>query len=112
MSEKKYDNTNRGVLFENNKKTTPNAPDFLGSVDVNGTEYWLSAWQKYSDAKGDYLSVTVRTKDEDRRPKQKTEEYPSDKPSIFARRRERDKAAEKNLYDDSQGEMPDNDIPF
>lgn len=58
MSE--YDNSNRGVLFKNDKKETDNHPDYKGRIDVNGQEYWLSAWIK--DRKGTnqkYMSLSV-----------------------------------------------------
>lgn len=58
MSE--YDNENRGVLFKNDKKETDNHPDYKGRIDVNGQEYWLSAWIR--DRKGTnqkYMSLSV-----------------------------------------------------
>ena len=39
-----YDNTNKGVLFKNKKKEADNHPDYNGSINIDGTEYWLSAW--------------------------------------------------------------------
>jgi len=39
-----YDNTNRGVLFRNDKKDTEKHPDFTGSMDVGGVDHYLSAW--------------------------------------------------------------------
>ena len=40
-----YDNTNRGVLFKNDKKTDDKHPDYKGSyMDVNGNDHWLNAW--------------------------------------------------------------------
>ena len=44
MSE--YDNTNRGAVWRNDRKETDSHPDFKGSIDVEGVEYWLSGWQK------------------------------------------------------------------
>jgi hypothetical protein len=45
MTMSDYDNTNRGALFRNNDKTEENEkwPDYRGNINVNGTEYWLSA---------------------------------------------------------------------
>jgi hypothetical protein len=38
-----YDNTNRGVLFsERDKKTKDDDRDYSGSINIHGTEYWLS----------------------------------------------------------------------
>jgi len=42
-----YDNTNKGAIWRNqNKNDNPNAPDFKGTIDINGVEYWLSGWSK------------------------------------------------------------------
>lgn len=41
-----YDNTNSGVLFKNDRKERPNQPDYRGSLDVEGVQYWVSAWIK------------------------------------------------------------------
>ena len=39
-----YDNTNSGIMFRNDRKETDNHPDFKGSLNVDGVDYWLSAW--------------------------------------------------------------------
>ncbi len=58
-----YDNTNSGALFKNDKKETPKHPDYRGKINVEGTEYWLSAWVK--DGKnGKYMSLSVTPKDD------------------------------------------------
>lgn len=57
MSE--YDNTNRGVLFKNSRKQTENHPDYTGSINIDGTEYWLSAWIKESRAGNKFLSLSI-----------------------------------------------------
>ena len=66
-----YDNTNRGQIWMNDKKTTPNHPDFTGSLDVNGVEYWVSAWKRKPDAnpKAPALSFSVKPKEAQPEPK-------------------------------------------
>jgi hypothetical protein len=61
-----YDNTNRGSIWKNDKKETDNHPDFTGSLNVGGVEYWVSAWKRKPDAseKAPALSFTVKPKDE------------------------------------------------
>ena len=39
---KKFDDTNRGVLFRNNDKADPKHADYKGNANVNGTEFWLA----------------------------------------------------------------------
>ena len=41
-----YDNTNKGSLFKNDRKEAANHPDYKGSINVEGTEYWASGWIK------------------------------------------------------------------
>jgi hypothetical protein len=57
-----YDNTNRGVLFLNDRKTTDKHPDRKGSINIDGKEYWLSGWNKQT-SKGDTISLSVEAKD-------------------------------------------------
>lgn len=52
-----YDNTNRGVLFKNDRKETDNHPDYTGRIDIDGTEYFLSAWIK-EGKKGKFMSLS------------------------------------------------------
>lgn len=62
MADKEFDNTNRGALFRNNRKTTDKHPDYTGQINVNGVDFWISAWSKQS-AKGPLLSLSVTPKD-------------------------------------------------
>lgn len=46
-----YDNTNRGAIWKNDKKTEEKHPDFRGELNVEGSEYWVSAWKRKPGAK-------------------------------------------------------------
>jgi uncharacterized protein (DUF736 family) len=59
-----YDNSNRGSIFKNDKKEEEKHPDMTGSLNVNGTDYWISAWKKTSKAGTGFLSLSVRPKQE------------------------------------------------
>jgi hypothetical protein len=41
---KQYDNTNRGVLFPNDKDGNDSRPDYTGKINIDGTEKRLAAW--------------------------------------------------------------------
>lgn len=62
-----YDNTNRGSLFKNDKKTEEKHPDLSGSINIEGTEYWISGWSKVSKGGQKFLSLSVRQKQEQTR---------------------------------------------
>jgi hypothetical protein len=67
-----YDNTNRGSIWKNDKKEKDTHPDFTGSLNVDGREFWVSAWKRKEGAspKAPALSFSVKPKDEphERRP--------------------------------------------
>ena len=61
-----YDNTDRGQIWPNRDKKTDKHPDFTGSLNIGGVEYWVSAWRKKPDAnpKAPSLTFAVKPKDE------------------------------------------------
>lgn len=59
-----YDNSNRGALFKNDRKEKETQPDYKGSLNVDGTDYWLSAWLNESRDGKKYMSLSVQPKEE------------------------------------------------
>lgn len=63
-----YDNTNSGLLTKNDKQGNDARPDMRGSINVDGVDYWLSAWIKEgrpgTKLEGQkYMSLSVKPKD-------------------------------------------------
>jgi hypothetical protein len=63
-----YDRTNSGLLTKNDKGGNESRPDYRGSINVAGVEYWLSAWIKEgregTKLEGQkYMSLSVQPKD-------------------------------------------------
>lgn len=57
-----YDN-NSGALFKNDRKKTEKHPDFTGTINVNGDEFYLSGWSKEAQQSGKkFISLSVTPK--------------------------------------------------
>lgn len=78
MSDKQYDNTNRGAIFRNDRKTQDNHPSHKGNAHVQFehececpnckqkftvkelVKYWISAWVKDSPKGGRFFSLSFQ----------------------------------------------------
>jgi hypothetical protein len=58
-----YDNTNRWVLFKNERKDKDTSPDYTGTLNVDGVEYFLDAWLKDGKNGGKFFSGRIKRKD-------------------------------------------------
>ena len=47
-----YDDTNRGVLFRNDRKKKNTDPDYTGTGDLDGEEFFINGWIKESKKDG------------------------------------------------------------
>jgi hypothetical protein len=59
-----YDNNNRGALWKNDKRTTEKHPQLRGTAEVNGVEYWVSAWTSNEGGKKPVVSLSFQAKEE------------------------------------------------
>jgi hypothetical protein len=74
----KFDNTNRGSLFSNKaSKKVETDPDFSGSINIAGNEYYLNGWTRIAKQSGNkFISLSVR-------PKQEAKPKPDSSPAPF-----------------------------
>lgn len=93
-----YDNTNRGVLFKNDRKEKDTQPDYTGSLNVDGVEFFLDAWLKDSQSGRRFMSVSVKRKE-------KQPEAPA--PRQAAPKPQRQQPKSNTGFDDM-----DDDVPF
>lgn len=73
-----YDNTNKGVLFKNERKQGKQ-PDYNGSINVDGVEKDIAAWLQKGKSGKMFMSLKVSDKyvpdnqgQEQQRPQQQT----------------------------------------
>jgi hypothetical protein len=63
-----YDNTNSGIMARAENRKTDKHPEFTGSINVEGVDYWLSAWVNEGKAGGKmegkkYFSIKINRKE-------------------------------------------------
>lgn len=59
-----YDNNMSGAIFKNEKRRSENSPDYTGQCEIDGTEYWMSAWIKTPRSGGKkFMSLAFTQKD-------------------------------------------------
>lgn len=106
-----YDNTNKGALFPNDRKTPGSRqPDYKGSLNVGGVEYWVSGWVK-DTAKGEIVSMSVEPKDPMAQNRQQSNAPRAQGPRTLGGNRN----PTPNATSQAQNEPPmdfDDDIPF
>ena len=54
-----YDNTNRGVLFQNDAKKSDKHPAYKGNIHFGTVKMNISAWEKTSSSGKKFLSLSV-----------------------------------------------------
>lgn len=70
-----YDNNLSGVLFKNEKDGNEKRPDYKGSAEIEGVQYWVSAWIR-DGAKGKFMSMKYEAKE-----KQQAQQSQTPKPA-------------------------------
>lgn len=55
-----YDDSNRGVLFANDRKDKDSQPDFRGKGNYNGTDFEVAAWKKKDRNGKSFISLSFK----------------------------------------------------
>ncbi len=76
-----FDKTNTGTLFKNDREgRSERFPEYGGSLNVDGQDYWVSAWVK-DGQKGKFFSLAIKPKEarqESRAPAKPVDDFESD----------------------------------
>jgi hypothetical protein len=64
-----YDNTNSGMIARNKNRSTDKHPEYTGSLNVDGVDYWVSAWvntgRQGSKLEGEkFFSIKINRKEQ------------------------------------------------
>lgn len=107
-----YDNTNTGTLFKNDTEgKSENFPPYGGTINVEGVEFWVSAWVK-EGKRGKFFSLALKPK-EAKQPQR--QQAPARRPTERVQRVQRDQRDHpQQHYSAPQGEndFADDEIPF
>ena len=78
-----YDETNRGSIWKNDKKETEKHPDYTGSLNVDGVDYWVSAWRRKEGDNPKAPALRFAVKRKDAPPVQKASPNKQNSPAAF-----------------------------
>ena len=59
-----YDNSNRGALWKNDNKKSDKHPNLRGTAEINGVQYWVSAWTSNEGGKKPLVSLSFQVKED------------------------------------------------
>jgi hypothetical protein len=63
-----YDNTNRFQIWKNDRKAEDRDPDYTGTLNVDGVEYFVDAWRRKPDANERAPALSGRVKIKTKQP--------------------------------------------
>lgn len=92
-----HDNTNRGAIWKNKDKEKDTHPDFTGKLNVNGVEFWVSAWRRKDSAPATAPALSFSIK-----PKEDRAAAPKDTRNTFGK----GSWPNRSLPDDMQDDIP------
>ena len=57
-----YNNENRGALWKNDRRDDDKFPHYKGSLNVEGVDFWISAWLKEGKDGTKFMSLSIKNK--------------------------------------------------
>lgn len=75
-----FDNTNRGSIWKNSNKKTETHPDFTGSINIEGKDFWLSAWKPKEGANPNAPLLSFSVQPKEAKPEQAPAQAPAGTP--------------------------------
>lgn len=61
-----------GSIFKNKRKESDRHPDHQGSMKIGGVEYWVSGWNKTTQAGEPWISLAFKVKEQRQEPARPT----------------------------------------
>ncbi len=80
MSDKFVQKPNSGSLFQNTEKKQDTHADYNGTINIEGKEYWINAWEKQTKSGNTYFSLSVKAKEKPQEAKKMVEKAKEDLP--------------------------------
>ena len=71
---------NSGILKRNPNRTSDKHPMYKGGAEVEGREYWMSAWVKTKEDGTSFMSIAFEPKEQ---PQAKLTQMPAKKEGMF-----------------------------
>lgn len=109
-----YDNELRGVLFKNKRKKAgrkadESKPDLTGSAEIEGVEYWVSAWFNVSKNGQKFVSLSFSVKEEEEEEEEENDEDFLPKKKSKSKLKAKGK---KRAEEEEEEEEEEDDLPF
>jgi hypothetical protein len=107
----KYDNTNRGALFENDKRQKESHPHLRGACTIKTpdgelVEYWVSAWQKTTKKGEDFFSLSFQLKEDSAGKEPDKPDKPASQGGLFKKREGVAQTASKTIHEELNDDVP------
>ena len=70
-----YSDSNQGQIWPNDRKVNDTQPDFKGSLNIKGEEFWISAWKRKGGENSKTPSISISVQPKNRAIKRQAKDY-------------------------------------